>query len=115
MASGTATLKRLCSAFPEIGLLQTSRISDRIGLKAPHQHSLYLTGQPDHNKPVVVELIQHKSNGNKLQQELELLLHNEKNAARQLQQDYAELWQRLGEGSNASAKAAGLILDFLTK
>lgn len=113
VTSGTATLETALFGVPEVVCYKASRISYEIGkrlIRIPYISLVNLIM----NKPVVKELIQHDLTVDKLQQELELLLHNEERR-RQLQQDYAELWQRLGEGGNASAKAAGLILDFLTK
>ena len=108
VTSGTATLETALFGVPEVVCYKASRISYEIGkrlIRIPYISLVNLIM----NKPVVKELIQHDLTVDKLQQELELLLHNEERR-RQLQQDYAELWQRLGEGGNASAKAAGLIL-----
>ena len=68
----------------------------------------------DMDKLVVTELIQDQLTVSNLEKELGYLLNNEQRIAA-MKKDYAALKALLSRGGNASANAASLIVNFLTK
>ena len=65
------------------------------------------------DKPVVKELIQEEMNVQNITAELRKLIYDSELRNR-MHKDYSELRNLLSQGGNASEKAAGLIVDFLT-
>lgn len=61
---------------------------------------------------VVKEIIQHEMTASNLEKELKQLLFDQERIE-QLKKDYEALRKALGEGGNASAKAAESIISFL--
>jgi lipid-A-disaccharide synthase len=64
------------------------------------------------DKPVVKELIQQEMNPQNIREELEKLLHDASYRER-IKADYAQLWQILQKGGDASANAAASIYRYL--
>jgi lipid-A-disaccharide synthase len=113
VTSGTATLETALFGVPEVVCYKGSFISYQIGKRLVHVKYICLVNLIM-DKPVVKELIQHELTAENLERELSALLHDEKEISR-LQDDYAALKELLGGHGNASANAAGSILDFLHK
>ena len=66
------------------------------------------------DKPIVKELIQDNLTEENCTKELQALLYNEDRRS-QIRKDYADLSSLLSKGGHASANAAKLIYDFVTK
>ena len=112
VTSGTATLETALFGVPEIVCYKASSISYQIAKRLIKVKYISLVNLIM-DKQVVVELIQHELNTEKLKYELTQLVSNESRIA-QIKNDYAALKQLLSLGGNASAKAAAAILRFLT-
>jgi lipid-A-disaccharide synthase len=118
VTSGTATLETALFGVPEVVCYKGSSVSYQIAKRVIKVKYISLVNLIM-NKPVVKELIQNDLTVENLKQELHELLTNEKRIA-EMKQDYAELKRILSEGGpdsdrGASAKAARLIVDFLSK
>ncbi|MGZ5219209.1 MAG: lipid-A-disaccharide synthase [Chitinophagaceae bacterium] len=111
VTSGTATLETALFGVPEVVCYKGSYISYQIGKRLVKVKYISLVNLIM-DKLVVKELIQDEMTAENLRQELQELLTNETRKAA-LQKDYTKLKQILGEGGNASSKAAQLIIHFL--
>ncbi|MGZ8550833.1 MAG: lipid-A-disaccharide synthase, partial [Chitinophagaceae bacterium] len=96
---------------PEVVCYKGSYISYQIGKRLVKVKYISLVNLIM-DKLVVKDLIQDEMTAENLRQELQELLTNETRKAA-LQKDYTKLKQILGEGGNASSKAAQLIIHFL--
>ena len=111
VTSGTATLETALFGVPEVVCYKGSTLSYQIARRVIKVKYISLVNLIM-NKPVVKELIQDELNAKNLKQELQELLTNESRIA-QMKKDYADLKNLLTEGGRASAKAAGLIVDYV--
>lgn len=110
VGSGTATLETALLKVPQIVCYKSSGISVRIArflIKVPYISLVNLIL----DKPAVKELIQAELNSTSIVLELKALLENEQ-AQLQMQENYQELWNKLG-GAGASKNAAELIMNDL--
>ena len=112
VTSGTATLETALFEVPEVVCYKGSWLSYQIGSRLVNVKYISLVNLIM-DKLVVKELIQNKLTTENLLHELKELLEN-KERQEQLKKDYAALKQLLNEGSDASAKAAYSIQQFLT-
>ncbi|MEI9942885.1 MAG: hypothetical protein WDN26_01570 [Chitinophagaceae bacterium] len=112
MTSGTATLETALFGVPEVVCYKGSAISYQIAKRVIKVKYISLVNLIM-DKLVVKELIQDKLTPENLQHELHELLTNEQRIA-ELKNDYAALKELLSKGGNASAKAAGSIVHFLS-
>ena len=111
VTSGTATLETALFGVPEVVCYKGSAISYQIAKRVIKVKYISLVNLIM-NKLVVHELIQADLTEKNLHFELNELLTN-KTRQQQLSVDYAALRQILGEGGQASAKAAQSIARFL--
>ena len=111
VTSGTATLETALFAVPEVVCYKGSPISYQIARRVIKVKYISLVNLIM-DRLVVKELIQDQLTPSNLQKELQDLLFNESRKA-ELKEDYAALRQVLGQGGNASAKAARSIYTFL--
>jgi lipid-A-disaccharide synthase len=111
VTSGTATLETALFGVPEVVCYKSSNISYQIGKRVIRVKYISLVNLIM-DKPIVKELIQDELTPENLKKELADLLFNPLRKA-QLQKDYNELKQKLGEGGHASANAARSIIDFM--
>ncbi len=111
VTSGTATLETALFGVPEVICYKGNALSYQI---AKRLISIKFIGLVNliMDKEVVKELIQHEMNAANLGRELDQLLHNKEKQA-QVAADYATLQQLLGQGGNASAKAARIVYHFV--
>jgi lipid-A-disaccharide synthase len=107
VTSGTATLETALFGVPEVVCYKGSWLSYQIGKRLVDIKYISLVNLIM-DKPVVKELIQDELTAENLKRELDDILHNEARK-KQLQTDYAALKRLLGEGGNASARAAAAI------
>jgi lipid-A-disaccharide synthase len=113
VTSGTATLETALFAVPEVVCYKGSSVSYQIAKRVIKVKYISLVNLIM-DKLVVKELIQNELTVENLTTELKELLANNERISR-LQKDYADLKKLLGEGGNASAKAAHSIITFLTE
>ncbi len=111
VTSGTATLETALFAVPEVVCYKGSSVSYQIAKRLIKVKYISLVNLIM-DKLVVHELIQNDLTPANLEKELNQLL-TDKSRIDQLQKEYADLKRILSEGGNASAKAAGSIVDFL--
>ena len=111
VTSGTATLETALFGVPEVVCYKGSFLSYQIGKRLVKIKYISLVNLIM-DKLVVKELIQDKLTVENLQKELSQLLSDEKRIA-ELNADYILLKKLLGQGGNASAKAAESIVSFL--
>src|SRR5258705_3057612 len=111
VTSGTATLETALFAVPEVVCYKGSFLSYQIGKRLVNVKFISLVNLIM-DKLVVKELIQNELTIENLKKELTELLTDEKRIAA-IKTDYAALKNLLGEGGNASAKAAASITNFL--
>jgi lipid-A-disaccharide synthase len=111
VTSGTATLETALSGVPEVVCYKGSFLSYQIGKRLVNVKYISLVNLIM-DKLVVKELIQTDLTVENLKRELTALLTDEKRIAT-LKTDYAALKNLLGQGGNASAKAAASITNFL--
>jgi lipid-A-disaccharide synthase len=104
VTSGTATLETALFGVPEVVCYKGSWLSYQIGKRLVDVKYISLVNLIM-DKLVVKELIQDELTVANLKKELDELLHNEERK-QQLQNDYSALKRLLGEGGNASARAA---------
>ena len=113
VTSGTATLETALFGVPEVVCYRGSFLSYQIGKRLVNIKYISLVNLIM-NKLVVKELIQNKLTVENLQEELNQLLSDEKRIA-EINADYTILKNLLGEGGNASAKAALSVKKFLSQ
>ena len=111
VTSGTATLETALFGVPEVVCYKGSFLSYQIGKRLVNVKFISLVNLLM-DKLVVKELIQTGLTVENLNKELSELLHDEKRIA-VIKKDYAALKNILGQGGNASAKAAASIIKFL--
>jgi len=111
VTSGTATLETALFGVPEAVCYKASPLSYQIGKRLIKIKYISLVNLIM-NKLVVKEFIQQEMNAENLTTELKDLLTNEERKSA-LQKDYDDLKSLLSQGGNASAKAAGLIIEYL--
>ena len=111
VTSGTATLETALFGVPEVVCYKTSSISYAIGKRLIKIKFISLVNLIM-DKLIVKELIQDDLTTQNLVAELNDLLNNEARK-KQLQNDYALLWNKLAAGGNASATAARIICDMV--
>lgn len=110
VGSGTATLETALLKVPQVVCYKANGVSVRIAralIKVPYISLVNLIL----DKPAVKELIQAELNSSSIVSELKALLENEQTQEK-MQNDYQELWNKLG-GTGASEKAAKLIVNDL--
>jgi len=111
VTSGTATLETALLRVPQVVCYKAGRLSVRIArnlIKVPYISLVNLIL----DRHAVRELIQQELNSTNLIEELGVLLHDT-DAIEAMQNDYNDLWEKLG-GGGASAKAAKLIVGDVT-
>lgn len=111
VTSGTATLETALFGVPEVVCYKGSSISYQIGKRLIKVKYISLVNLIM-DKLVVRELIQDELTPENLKKELADVLFNPRRI-QQLQDDYAELRKKLGEGGFASANAAKSIVQFI--
>jgi len=112
VTSGTATLETALFGVPEVICYKGSKISYHIAKRLIKVKYISLVNLIM-DKPVVKELIQEEMNVQNITTELRKLIYDSELRNR-MHKDYSELRNLLSQGGNASEKAAGLIVDFLT-
>jgi len=113
VTSGTATLETALFNVPEVICYKGSAVSYQIAKRLIKIKYICLVNLIM-DKEVVKELIQDKMTADNITKELNELLHNP-SKQKQLQEDYTNLKNLLSKGGNASANAAKIIIDFLSK
>jgi len=113
VTSGTATLETALFGVPEVVCYKGSSISYQIAKRLIKVKYISLVNLIM-NKLVVKELIQNELTPKNLEKELFTILTDE-NKISEIKKDYAALKNLLGEGGDASAKAAKSIYIFLAK
>lgn len=113
VTSGTATLETALFGVPEVVCYKGSPVSYQIAKRIISIKYISLVNLIM-DKPVVKELIQHNLTVENLKHELQEVLTNNIRIA-EIRKDFAELKKLLSEGGNASAKAAGSIVEFLSE
>jgi lipid-A-disaccharide synthase len=113
VTSGTATLETALFGVPEVVCYKGSGISYQIAKRLIKVKYISLVNLIM-NKLVVKELIQNELTPKNLEKELFTILTDE-NKISEIKKDYAALKNLLGEGGDASAKAAKSIYIFLAK
>lgn len=111
VTSGTATLETALLRVPQIVCYKSGGLSVRIAkqiIKVPYISLVNLIL----DRPSVRELVQQDLNSENITSELNRLLKDE-NVINTIQEDYNELWNKLGSGG-ASERAAKLIVEDLT-
>jgi lipid-A-disaccharide synthase len=111
VTSGTATLETALFGVPEVVCYKTSNISYAIGKQLVKIKFISLVNLIM-DKLIVKELIQDELTTKNLVTELSDLLNNEARQ-KQLQDDYALLWNKLAAGGNASETAARIICEMV--
>lgn len=110
VTSGTATLETALIGIPEVVCYQGNRISFEIAKRIVNVSYISLVNLIM-NKEIVKELIQTELNYSNLKRELELILYNNENRTRMLQ-EFDELRTKLGN-KGASKRAADIITSFI--
>jgi lipid-A-disaccharide synthase len=113
VTSGTATLETALFGVPEVVCYKGNAISYSIAKRVIKVKYISLVNLIM-DKLVVKELIQDELTTENCIKELKDLLENP-DRKEQLRQDYEALRQLLSQGGNASANAAKLIFDFVSK
>lgn len=111
VTSGTATLETALFGVPQVVCYKGSPISYQIAKRLLKVKYISLVNLIM-DKPVVKELIQDEMNVSNLRDELTRILKDPATIAR-MKEDYAALRKLLGEGGNASEKAAKSIVGYL--
>jgi lipid-A-disaccharide synthase len=112
VTSGTATLETALFGVPEVVCYKGSFLSYQIGRRLVNVKYISLVNLIM-DKLVVKELLQNDFTVEKVKDELQQLLTNEKKIA-EIKADYASLKNLLRQGGDASAKAAKSIVIFLS-
>jgi lipid-A-disaccharide synthase len=110
VTSGTATLETALFGVPQVVCYKGSAISYQIAKRLLKVKYISLVNLIM-DKPIVKELIQDEMNAENIKTELTRILKDPATIAH-MKQDYAALKKLLGEGGNASAKAAKSIVRF---
>lgn len=110
VTSGTATLETALFNVPEVVCYKGSWVSYQIGKRLVKVKFISLVNLIL-DKPAVTELIQGNLTTHNLQKELDNIILNEAKR-KKLLADYKELKEKLG-GEGASARAAGILFDYL--
>jgi lipid-A-disaccharide synthase len=113
VTSGTATLETALFGVPEVVCYKGSNVSYQIARRVIKVKYISLVNLIM-DKEVVKELIQNDLTVENLRHELHELVTNDTKVSK-MKADFAELASLLGQGGNASAKAANIIVDFLSK
>jgi lipid-A-disaccharide synthase len=111
VTSGTATLETALFGVPQVVCYKGSSISYQIAKRLVKIKYISLVNLIM-DKEIVKELIQDELTVQNLTNELNSILHNQEKR-RQIEEDYTSLKNLLQQQSNASEKAAGMIVDFL--
>lgn len=111
VTSGTATLETALFGVPQVVCYKGSAISYQIAKRLVKVKYISLVNLIMH-KEVVKELIQDELTVPNLVKELDSILHDEKKR-KQIDEDYKALKNLLQQQSNASEKAAQIIVAFL--
>ena len=111
VTSGTATLETALFGVPQVVCYKGSAISYQIAKRLVKVKYISLVNLIMH-KEVVKELIQDELTVPNLVKELDSILHDEKKR-KQINEDYKALKNLLQQQSNASEKAAQIIVAFL--
>lgn len=111
VTSGTATLETALFGVPEVVCYKGGYLSYQIGKRLVKVKYISLVNLIM-DKLVVKELIQNDLTKENLTNELRQLLTDETKIA-DMKKDYAVLKNLLGQGGDASAKAASSIISFL--
>lgn len=111
VTSGTATLETALFGVPQVVCYKGSAISYQIAKRLVKVKYISLVNLIMH-KEVVKELIQEELTVPNLVKELDSILHDEKKR-KQIDEDYKALKNLLQQQSNASEKAAQIIVAFL--
>ena len=111
VTSGTATLETALFGVPQVVCYKGSAISYQIAKRLVKVKYISLVNLIMH-KEVVKELIQDELTVPNLIKELDSILHDEKKR-KQIDEDYKALKNLLQQQSNASEKAAQIIVAFL--
>lgn len=109
VTSGTATLETALFSVPEAVCYKASPISYAIGKRLVKIKFIALVNLIM-DKLVVKEFIQDELTAKNLANELEALLHNE-NYRKEVLANYTLLYNKLNTGSNASEKAAKIVVE----
>jgi len=109
VTSGTATLETALFGVPQVVCYKAGSISYQIAKRLITIKYISLVNLIM-DRPVVKELIQDEMNAGNIQAELVGLLNNA-TIRNRMKKDYAELWNLLSAGGNASEKAAQIICD----
>lgn len=112
VTSGTATLETALLGTPQVVCYKGSWVSYQLAKRLIKVKYIALVNLIL-NRPAVKELIQEELTTDNLQKELDAIILNDNNRKRILA-DYDELKEKLG-GVGASARAAGIIVDYLYK
>jgi lipid-A-disaccharide synthase len=112
VTSGTATLETALLGTPQVVCYKGSWVSYQLAKQLIKVKYIALVNLIL-DRPAVKELIQNELTTHNLQKELDAIILNEENRKRMLT-DYDELKEKLG-GIGASARAAGIIVDYLNK
>lgn len=112
VTSGTATLETALFGVPEVVCYKGSPVSYQIAKRLIRVKYISLVNLIM-DKLVVQELIQDEMNVKKIVAALKQLVSDEP-TLRQLKKDYSDLWDLLGQGGNASEKAAASIVKFVS-
>jgi lipid-A-disaccharide synthase len=113
VTSGTATLETALFGVPEVVCYLGNSISYLIAKRLIKVKYISLVNLIM-DRPVVTELIQHDLTVKNIREQLSAILADPEKI-RQIKTDYAALKKILGEGGNASAKAARSIYILLAK
>lgn len=109
VTSGTATLETALFNVPEVVCYKTSNISYAIGKRLIKIKFIALVNLIM-NKLVVKEFIQHQLTPENLSKEVEALLQNS-SYRNEVLNNYNTLYNKLSTGSNASEKAAIIVME----
>jgi lipid-A-disaccharide synthase len=112
VTSGTATLETALLGTPQVVCYKGSWVSYQLAKQLIKVKYIALVNLIL-DRPAVKELIQNELTTHNLQKELDAIILNKENRNRMLA-DYDELKEKLG-GIGASARAAGIIVDYLNK
>lgn len=112
VTSGTATLETALFGVPQVVCYKGNPISYSLAKKLVKIKYISLVNLIM-DKPVITELIQNDLTENNLKNELNQLLDSSSPRLKNLQKDYAALWQVLGNQS-ASLNVSNEIFDFIS-
>jgi lipid-A-disaccharide synthase len=113
VTSGTATLETALFGVPQVVCYKGSSVSYQIAKRLVKVKYISLVNLIM-DREVVKELIQDEMNAENVKRELKRIL-KDPDAILRMKMDYAELKKLLGQGGNASEKAAKSIVQFARK